>query len=186
MVLFFHLFATSWGQWVGALSKDAGIAAVIMPFMVIMCELFNGVLRPQSQMPVVWKYTMYYVAPFTYWIGGVLSSVMAGTKVVCSEADLSFFNAPPGQTCGEYAASWLENATGYLSEPEATGSCGYCAYSVADDYLAGLNLDGSKTWKYFGIFLAFVMSNYCLVVGIMWFYTWRKFGGKNGKATEVL
>ena len=109
-----------------------------MPFLVIMCELFNGVLRPQSQMPVVWKYTMYYVAPFTYWIGGILSTVISGRPVVCSEIDLNFFTAPPGQTCAQYAGAWLETTTGYLTDPNAIGNCGYCKYSVADEVVSPL------------------------------------------------
>lgn len=96
-----------------------------------MCELFNGVLRPQEQMPAVWKYTMYYVAPFTYWIGGILSTVLGDQQVICDEADLNYFQAPSGQTCGQYADSWLRTTTGYLVDPDATASCGYCQYSVA-------------------------------------------------------
>ncbi|KFY68490.1 hypothetical protein V498_10627, partial [Pseudogymnoascus sp. VKM F-4517 (FW-2822)] len=117
MVLFFHLFATSWGH------KDTTVAANLMPFMVIMCELFNGVLRPQMQMPVVWKYTMYYVAPFTYWIGGILSAVLAGQPIVCAENDLSFFVPTEGQTCALYAEAWLSSTTGYLVDPGATTRC---------------------------------------------------------------
>lgn len=62
-------------------SADSIVAATLMPFFIIMCELFTGILRPQSQMPAVWKYTMYYVTPFTYWIGGVLTSVLRGIPV---------------------------------------------------------------------------------------------------------
>jgi len=52
MMMMFHLFATSWGQWIAALSTDAVMAASIMPFFVIMCEFFNGVLQPQALMPL--------------------------------------------------------------------------------------------------------------------------------------
>lgn len=104
-----------------------------MPFLVIMCELFNGVLRPQSQMPVVWKYTMYYVAPFTYWIGGILSTTLSGRPIICSEQDLNFFLAPPGQTCVQYAGEWMNTTMGYLVDGNATGRCGYCQYESADD-----------------------------------------------------
>lgn len=114
-------------------SKDTTVAANLMPFMVIMCELFNGVLRPQMQMPAVWRYTMYYVAPFTYWIGGILSTVLAGQPIVCAENDLSFFVPPEGQTCAVYAEAWLSSTTGYLVDPGAMARCGYCKYSVADD-----------------------------------------------------
>lgn len=114
-------------------SKDATVAANLMPFMVIMCELFNGVLRPQMEMPVVWRYTMYYAAPFTYWIGGILSTVLAGQPIICAENDLSFFIPPEGQTCAMYAEAWLSSTTGYLVDPGSTARCTYCKYSTADD-----------------------------------------------------
>lgn len=135
MTILFHLFTTSAGQWIAALSLDSIIAANLMPLFVIMCELFNGILRPHAQMAAVWKYTMYYVSPFTYWIGGVLSIVLSGQAVRCDESELSFFNAPEGESCGAYAAEWIKSGvTGYLSNPESVGEgCGYCQYSVADD-----------------------------------------------------
>lgn len=142
----FPSFSTSWARTNTFVicSKDATTAATIMPFIVIMCELFNGILRPQSQMPVLWKYTMYYITPFTYWIGGILSTVVSGQTIVCSEPDLNFFVPPPGQTCGEYAGSWLSATTGYLVDPNATSQCGYCKYSVADDVsqsISAINFD---------------------------------------------
>ncbi|CAG8047287.1 unnamed protein product [Penicillium olsonii] len=164
MFFLFFLFATSWGQWIAAMSADSMIAATLMPFFIIMCELFNGILQPHSQMPAFWKYTMYYVTPFTYWIGGVLTSVLRGTEVLCTQSELTIFGSPPNVTCGEYAGAWLESkGVGYLSNPDGTGECGYCEYSHGDDYLSGLGLDSSKIWPYFGIFLAFTVTNYLMV-----------------------
>lgn len=115
-------------------SADSMIAATLMPFFIIMCELFNGILRPQSQMPAFWKYTMYYITPFTYWIGGVLTSVLRGTAVVCSQTELTIFESPPNTTCSEYAGAWLDaKGVGYLSNPDGMGECGYCEYSFGDD-----------------------------------------------------
>lgn len=159
------------------------VAATLMPFFIIMCELFNGILRRHEQMPAFWKYTMYYLTPFTYWIGGVLTAVLRGTSVVCSERELSLFASPANMTCGEYAGPWLSSkGVGYLSNPESTGICGYCEYSRGDDvsqlfvypasrmqmliaaqYLSGLGLDGSIIWPYFGIFVTFTITNYLMV-----------------------
>ncbi|KAJ5549700.1 hypothetical protein N7461_004398 [Penicillium sp. DV-2018c] len=164
MFFLFFLFATSWGQWIAALSSDSMIAATLMPFFIIMCELFNGILRPQSQMPAFWKYTMYYITPFTYWIGGVLASVLRGTPVICSQSELTIFESPPNTTCREYAGAWLDaKGVGYLSNPDEMGQCGYCEYSFGDDYLASIALDSSKIWPYFGIFLAFTFTNYLMI-----------------------
>ena len=110
------------------------IAATLMPFFIIMCELFNGILRPQSQMPAFWKYTMYYVTPFTYWIGEVLTSVLRGTPVVYSQSELAIFESPPNTTCSEYANAWLDaKAVGYLSNPDGMSKCGHCDCSLGDD-----------------------------------------------------
>lgn len=110
------------------------VAATLMPFFIIMCELFNGILRHHDQMPAFWKYTMYYVTPFTYWIGGVLTAVLRGTPVVCNDSELTLFATPANMTCGEYAGPWLSSqGVGYLSNPESTGTCGYCEYSHGDD-----------------------------------------------------
>jgi hypothetical protein len=110
------------------------VAATLMPFFIIMCELFNGILQPHKNMPVFWKYTMYYVTPFTYWIGGVLTSVLRGMPVVCSQDELVVFESPLNMTCGEYAMPWLSSTgSGYLSNPDGRGHCGYCKYSRGDD-----------------------------------------------------
>lgn len=131
---------------------------------------------------------MHYVTPFTYWIGGVLTSVLRGMPVTCEESELTIFESPSNMTCGEYASSWLEeHGVGYLSNPDSYGNCGYCKYTSGDDvssssistypytiilcinvtngpqYLSGIELDSSKIWPYFGIFLAFVISNYLMV-----------------------
>ncbi|KAJ1715497.1 ABC multidrug transporter [Aspergillus flavus] len=164
MFFLFFLFATSWGQWIAALSADSMVAATLMPFFIIMCELFNGILQPHENMPVFWKYTMYYATPFTYWIGGVLTAVLRGMPVICDSSELTMFESPPNMTCAEYAGPWLaEHGVGYLSNPDDTSKCGYCKYSYGDDYLSGIGLDSSKIWPYFGIFLAFVISNYSMV-----------------------
>ncbi|KKK12826.1 ABC multidrug transporter [Aspergillus rambellii] len=180
MFFLFFLFATSWGQWIAALSADSMVAATLMPFFIIMCELFNGILQPHNNMPAFWKYTMYYLSPFTYWIGGVLTSVLRGMPVVCNKNELTIFQSPPNMTCGEYAGAWLsEKGVGYLSNPEGSGECGYCEYTYGDDYLSKIGLNPSKIWPYFGIFTAFVISNYLMVYLLVYLRSvmkpvWRK------------
>ncbi|PYI18888.1 pleiotropic drug resistance protein, ABC superfamily [Aspergillus violaceofuscus CBS 115571] len=175
MFFLFFLFATSWGQWIAALSADATIAATLMPFFITMCELFNGIIQPHDKMPVFWKYTMYYLTPFTYWIGGVLTSVLRGMPVVCEKDELSYFRSPANMTCGEYAGPWLaEKGVGYLSNPDAYGVCGYCDYNSGDEYLTNLGLDSSDIWPYFGIFLAYVVFNYSVVYLLVYLRSVKK------------
>ncbi|PGH03704.1 hypothetical protein AJ79_07286 [Helicocarpus griseus UAMH5409] len=174
MVVFFHLFCTSWGQWIAAMSTDATMAANLMPFFLIMCELFNGVLQPQAEMNVFWAYTMYYIAPFTYWIGGILAMVMKGAQVTCDANELITFHAPPNETCAQYAGSWLASSQGYLANPDDMGSCQYCSYSYGDDYLAENNLSASKGWPYLGIFVGFMIANYLIVYLLVYIFSVKK------------
>ena len=109
------------------------MAASIMPLIMIVCEFFNGVLQPRDLMPVVWRYSMYYIAPFTYWVSGIAAIILPTLKVTCAESELIRFQAPDGSTCEDYAADWLKGTKGYLSNPEATSDCGYCQYKEGAD-----------------------------------------------------
>jgi ATP-binding cassette subfamily G (WHITE) protein 2 (SNQ2) len=112
------------------------VAANLMPFFIIMCELFNGILRPPQQMPVFWQYTMYYITPFTYWVGGTMAMILTGRSVVCEADELVYFELPINSTCGTFAEPFLQSASGYISNPDegrAGEMCGYCQYSSGED-----------------------------------------------------
>lgn len=106
---------------------------------------------------------MYYVNPSTYWIGGVLAATLNGIPVECTPEETAQFNVPAGQTCQSYAGAFATSSGGYLLNPQATADCQYCPYSTGNDYLATLNIKASDKWRDFGIFLAFVISNWALV-----------------------
>ncbi|GAB7362987.1 hypothetical protein MBLNU230_g3282t1 [Neophaeotheca triangularis] len=185
MTLFFHLFSVSWGQWIAALSPDAMVAANLMPFFIIVCELFNGILRPPHQMPVFWQYTMYYITPFTYWIGGTMAMVLTGRPVICNPDELVYFELPPtASTCGTFAEPFLQSASGYISNPSESRAgqlCGYCQYSSGEDFLGNYGLSSSTVWRDFAIFIGFLVSNYLLVYVFVWWGTPRS-GQRKGKA----
>jgi len=128
-----------------------------------MFSLFNGVVRPYDQLSVFWRYWMYYVNPSTYWIGGVLAATLNNAPVRCAPQEAAYFNPPPGSTCSAYAQAFVDSTTGYLTNPDATTNCGYCQYSSGVDYLRTLNIEPDDKWRYFGIFLAFCISNWALV-----------------------
>jgi ATP-binding cassette subfamily G (WHITE) protein 2 (SNQ2) len=110
----------------------------------------------------------YYVNPATYWIGGVLSATLDGIPVQCESTETAIFNTPAGQTCASYTSNFLQQAPGYLLNPEATSGCQYCPYSVGNDYLTTLNIKAGDKWRDFGIFLAFCISNWALVYFFVW------------------
>ncbi len=101
----------------------------------------------------------------------MLGVLLHDVPVVCSAADLSIFNSPPGQTCQSYAQAWLDlpSTLGYLTNPTATSDCGYCPFKVGDDYLATLNISYERRWRSFAIFLSFVLTNYVLVFFMVYF-----------------
>lgn len=163
MTLLFFLFMNSWGQWICAFAPSFTVISNVLPFFFVMFSLFNGVVRPFAQLPVFWRYWMYFVNPSTYWISGVLAATLTGIPVVCTSSETGHFDPPPGQTCGDYAGTFVQSAGGYIVDTTATSNCEYCPYSVGDDYLATLNISPRDKWPYFGIFLAFCISNWALV-----------------------
>jgi len=88
--------------------------------------------------------------------------------VQCEQSETARFDAPPGQTCGFYANAFAQSAGGYLLNPAATSDCQYCPYIVGDQYLTSLNIWYADKWRDFGIFLAFVCSNWALVYFFVW------------------
>ncbi|KAF1360157.1 ABC drug exporter AtrF [Lizonia empirigonia] len=157
-----------WGQWICTFAPSFTVISNVLPFFFVMFSLFNSVVRPYSMLPVFWKYWMYWVNPSTYWIGGVLAATLNGIPVECASKETAQFDAPPGQTCSSYAGSFLQQAPGYLLNPDASSGCMYCPYSTGNDYLATLNIQANQKWRNFGILLAFCISNWALVYFFIW------------------
>ena len=194
MVLLFFWFQASWGQWICAFAPSFTVISNVLPFFFVMFSLFNGVVRPWSQLSVFWKYWMYYLNPSTYWIGGILAATLRHQKVECGPNEAAMFNPPPGQTCGQYAGSYVSSiAQGYLTNPDATTACGYCQYSNGVEYMHSLNVDPSDKWKYLPIFLAFCISNWALVYFFIytvrvkgWSFGFGYLFGALGKLVDVV
>lgn len=193
MTMLFWLFISSWGQWICAFAPSFTVISNVLPFFFVMFGLFNGVVRPYAMLPVFWKYWMYYVNPATYWIGGVLAATLDGIPIDCTSQETAMFDAPPGQNCAAYANDFLQQAPGYLLNPDATSGCMYCPYSTGNDYLSTLNIQAGEKWRDFGIFLAFCISNWALVYFFVWsvrikgwsFGFGKLFGGM-GKGVDML
>ncbi|KAL2067303.1 hypothetical protein VTL71DRAFT_1727 [Oculimacula yallundae] len=187
MTMLFFLFQASWGQWICAFAPSFTVIANVLPFFFVMFSLFNGVVRPYEQLSVFWRYWMYWLNPSTYWIGGVLAATLSETQVQCTPQEAAYFNPPPGQTCSQYASAFVSTATGYLTNPDATSDCGYCQFKSGIEYMATLNIEPKDKWRYFGIFLAFCISNWALVYFFIYtvrikgwsFGFGRLFGGLN-------
>ncbi|KAL8740759.1 MAG: hypothetical protein Q9190_006573, partial [Brigantiaea leucoxantha] len=141
MTMLFFLFQASWGQWICAFAPSFTVISNVLPFFFVMFSLFNGVVRPYSQLPVFWKYWMYYINPSTYWIGGVMAATLPSVPVECAEQEAARFDPPPGQSCAAYAGQFVQQAgQGYLLNPDATSNCGYCQYKDGTEYMRTLNV----------------------------------------------
>ena len=161
MCLLLFWFMASWGQWITAWAPGFTVISNVLPFFLVMVTLFNGVVVPYTQLSVFWRYWMYYVNPSTWWIAGMLAATLPGIPVVCADSEAAHFNPPPGSTCLEYAGAFvLQAGRGYLTNPDATANCGYCPYKDGEEFMATLNVVPSDKWRNFGIFLAFVVSNW--------------------------
>ncbi len=177
MTMLFFLFQASWGQWICAFAPSFTVISNVLPFFFVMFSLFNGVVRPYAQMPVFWRYWMYYLNPSTYWIGGVIAATLRDIPIRCGTDEAAMFNPPPGMTCGQYAQAYVDGVgRGYITNPNATAECGYCQYASGREYMATLNVNPSDKWKYLPIFLAFVISNWALVYFFVYTVRVRRWG----------
>ncbi|KAJ5626294.1 hypothetical protein N7510_002603 [Penicillium lagena] len=153
----FYIYAASMAQFVVCAIPEPTLAAMLATLMFGLSFIFNGVLQPPTALPRFWIF-MYRVSPFTYYISGISSTALHGRKVECSAAELSIFDPPPGQTCIEYLASYLESPT-QLYNHNATSNCKYCAMSSADQYLAAREIYWGDRWRNYGIFWCYFVFN---------------------------
>lgn len=138
----YEFLYTSIGQAIAAYSPNELFAAMANP-VLIGCGLipFSGVLVPYSEIQVFWRYWLYYINPFTYMVGALVSPVTWDVKVKCKNSELAKIPLPSNSTCGEYMSDFLSSASGYLVDPSSTTSCEYCEYSVGSEYLKTLNIN---------------------------------------------
>lgn len=73
---------------------------------------------------------------------------MGEQEIVCRQQELSIFQPPAGQTCGQWASDFVQAVgAGYLSNPNDTSNCGYCPIRVGDEFTAPLQIFWSERWR---------------------------------------
>ena len=177
------IYASSFAQMTIAALPDAQTASGIVTLLTFMSILFNGVLQAPSALPKFWIF-MYRVSPFTYWIGGMCSTLLHGRQVICTDTETSRFDPPAGQTCQQYLADYLQTAPGLLQNPDATTECRYCPIQNGDQFLAGSNIYYGERWRNFGIIWAFVIFNIAIAVLTYWAFRVAKWGKGSKKGTK--
>lgn len=115
---------------------------------------------------------MYYLTPFRYLLGGLLSVATHGRPVICAPSEFARFPPPPGQTCQSYTEAFIAQAGGYVQNG-TDGLCEFCQYASGDEFAAGFNVFYGDKWFYYGVFWAFVVFNF----GAVYLGTWGYLGG---------
>ncbi|EGP83324.1 ABC transporter [Zymoseptoria tritici IPO323] len=182
IVLF--VYASTFAHMCIAAMPDAQTAGAIVTFLFFMALIFNGVMQPPSALPGFWIF-MYRVSPFTYWVASMASAMLHDRQVTCSDTEISTFQPPQGQTCGQYMQPYLEGgAAGYLQNPDATADCGYCSIRVADTFLSGVGISWSNRWRDFGLVWVYVFFNLGMAVFLYWFFRVRSHSKKTSKKSK--
>ncbi|KAJ2807831.1 ATP-binding cassette transporter snq2 [Coemansia helicoidea] len=159
MYIVLGLFSLSLGQAIAAFCPNEVVTAMVNPIFTAMVTLFCGVTIAYPQMPKFWRHWMYWLSPFHYYIEGVITNDLHGAPVRCKSDELYVFEPPANASCAAYAGPWVERATGYLANPDATAACRYCPYGVGDQFYTPLDWSFDHRWRNFGILLAFLAFN---------------------------
>lgn len=131
----FAVFATSIAQLCVALFPDLNTAFTANGFFFMFCNTLGGILSPEPVTPASWKW-YYNISPLFYLSEGMTTNVLHDLSIQCEASEASVFTPPDGMSCGEYAASSLQSATGYLLDPNSTTECEYCRYRDGQAYVS--------------------------------------------------
>eukprot|EP01113_Clastostelium_recurvatum_P049929 TRINITY_DN9334_c0_g1_i1.p1 TRINITY_DN9334_c0_g1~~TRINITY_DN9334_c0_g1_i1.p1 ORF type:complete len:1457 (-),score=443.50 TRINITY_DN9334_c0_g1_i1:94-4464(-) len=168
----FLWFCNSFGQLIGAMSPDPGIAYIFMPLLTTVLFLFCGVLTPPSSMPAFWRSWLYHINPFRYFMEALITNTISGLVVKCTPEDLLQFRAPPAETCASYSADFFSyGARGYV-EDLGNNLCGYCVFSSGQDYYEPIGWDEQYKDRGLGILMAYFVFN--IIAASVFVYIFRK------------
>ncbi|KAF7289891.1 hypothetical protein MIND_01363800 [Mycena indigotica] len=165
-ILQFMLFTSTFSQMVIAGIENSEMAANVATLLFALTLLFSGILAPPSTLGW-WKW-MYRVSPFTYLVGGMLSTGVANTQVTCSDIELLVVDPFAGQTCAEYFRPYMQLAGGSLWNPTALAGCQFCAISDTNVFLAATEISYSQRWRNMGLFWVYIAFNAVMAVFLYW------------------
>lgn len=166
----FFIYASTFAQMCIAALPDAQTASAVVVLLFAMSLTFNGVMQPPSALPGFWIF-MYRVSPFTYWVGGMVSTQVHNRAIECSDNEVSVFDPPSGQTCGQYLEKYASLAGGRVLNEDAISQCQYCSLKVADQFTAQSGIFYGDRWRNFGIVWAFIIFN--AFMATMLYYVFR-------------
>ncbi|KYK54403.1 ABC transporter ABCl1 [Drechmeria coniospora] len=166
-ILMFMLFTSTFSTFVTAGFESAEGAANLASLMITLSLIFCGVLVQSANLPRFWVF-LNRVSPFTYLVGGMLSTGVANTEVVCAANELLHFSPPAEQTCGEYMSSYVEIFGGRVMDASATATCAFCPIADTNTFLARVDSRYSERWRNLGILSAYVVFNIAAAMLVYW------------------
>ena len=131
----FAVFATSLAQLCATIMADLNSTSAANGFFFMFCNTFAGMLSPKPATPSGWAW-YYNVSPLFYLGEGVTVDVLQDLSINCASSEVSIFEPPNGTSCGNYAASFLRDAKGYLLNSDSLSSCEYCRYKDGQSYVS--------------------------------------------------
>nr|CAA93140.1 ATP-binding cassette multidrug transporter [Aspergillus nidulans] len=176
----FYVYASTFAHMCIAAMPNAETASPIVILLFSMCLTFCGVMQPPDALPGFWIF-MYRVSPFTYWVAGMATTQVHGREVVCGENELSIFDPPTNQTCGQYMERYISVAGGQVLNPSATAGCEYCSLTVADEYLAASQIYWSDRWRNFGLIWVYIGFNIFVATAVYYLFRVKKWNGRRKK-----
>ncbi|AMD22130.1 HGL210Cp [Eremothecium sinecaudum] len=165
----FQFYVVGLGLCVLYLAPNLETANVILGLILSFLLSFCGVTQPMNLMPKFWKF-MYYASPYTYFVQTFLGLTLHGREVVCKPEELSFLNPPSGMTCGQYMSSFVENSSGYITNPDETSNCGYCIYKTGDEFLTTIGANYNQVWRNFGLLWGYAIFNVVAMLTFYWLF----------------
>jgi ATP-binding cassette subfamily G (WHITE) protein 2 (SNQ2) len=168
MFLILSFFGTGFSHLMAAVFPNATLAGYANSLFWVALTVFSGTLVPHASMNSFYKPWIFWVDPMRYFLGATVSTVVHNVEAKCNGDDLTYFDPPSLQTCGEYAADFLSQHAGYLVDPQATESCAYCKFNTGDDYSKTLDYYYDDRWRDWAVLLGWTLVN---LFGI-WLFTW--------------
>ncbi|KAJ6571566.1 ABC transporter [Mycena capillaripes] len=137
----FMLFASTFAQMLVAGSETAEAAGNIANLFFSFTLVFCGVLAGPKVLG--WWIWMYRVSPFTYLVGGMLTTGIANSEVICSSIEVLTVDPRAGQNCSDYFTPYISLAGGSVVNPSATSGCQFCSIAESNVFLAATDISVS-------------------------------------------
>ncbi|ODO11420.1 hypothetical protein I350_00200 [Cryptococcus amylolentus CBS 6273] len=156
------------GILLGAVSPERMSLPYILSLVWNLLNTLSWALVFYDALPAPFHYFFSWLSPLRYLYGALMTASLVHLPLTCTAKDLITFNPPSGQTCIDYAASYLSTTSGYLVNPDATSACQYCSSSTGSDYVKEMGFSEGTMWRDWALTIVWCISN----VAFCFLFTW--------------